>query len=591
MEDLQRDVAFEQAIICMIHMPGAAAPEQLRDRIAAAHHRPRSTRGTIPWRCVSLAEVAAKGHRIEDGGSRGTLDCDRHRGDRGDGCFGVLSLRDDYFVAGPDASSGRSGDGHVVAPPTPDWASRAGDRGRRRAPAGRRAAELRRPPKTCGGTGDDSCCASALVPGGSFFRATPVLTQDEDPLLDAGFDQSHAATVSTFRLDKYVVTGCFSREIRRRDDRRLVPRPPARASTRISTAAGFGSAPTAPRPRPAGATASAISRAPTDWTTLLTADDCHVPVTTWSEDLAQSRRCRSTASRGAGGRSASGTAAFCQPDAEYNYAAMGGDEERTYAWSNPPDSGAIDWTYASYGAERILGAPADACLGDPAVGRRPAPVRPSATSPSQARSRSATAAGGTPISWACSRSTPRTATRRSRIRAPIAACSSRRAARTVAACAGAVLFPTRRFISARRCAGRSTRSRSGTRSAAHARPERVHSQMGMPLPIEPVHVWPAGQWVGICAGSQRTLSPDPQVALQPEMFFESVFPQHVSPLAQSALSLQRRNPEQALRRPDATGPHLRRADASAAHLRADVAGPVAARAHEGLHVGVRICLR
>ncbi|WP_437828815.1 formylglycine-generating enzyme family protein [Sorangium sp. So ce1153] len=47
--------------------------------------------------------------------------------------------------------------------------------------------------------------------------------------------------------------------------------------------------------------------------------------------------------------------AFCAWDGgrlateeEWNYAAAGGDEQRTYPWSNPADSTAIDDTYASY---------------------------------------------------------------------------------------------------------------------------------------------------------------------------------------------------------------------------------------------------
>jgi len=52
---------------------------------------------------------------------------------------------------------------------------------------------------TCGASGNDSCCASLEVPGGTFYRSYVVG--------DAGpFAEASPATVSGFRLDKYDVT-------------------------------------------------------------------------------------------------------------------------------------------------------------------------------------------------------------------------------------------------------------------------------------------------------------------------------------------------------------------------------------------------
>src|SRR5258706_450328 len=48
-------------------------------------------------------------------------------------------------------------------------------------------------PKTCGSSRPDDCCASSIVPAGSFIR-------------DNGVTGNYPATVSAFRLDKYEVT-------------------------------------------------------------------------------------------------------------------------------------------------------------------------------------------------------------------------------------------------------------------------------------------------------------------------------------------------------------------------------------------------
>jgi formylglycine-generating enzyme required for sulfatase activity len=41
---------------------------------------------------------------------------------------------------------------------------------------------------------------------------------------------------------------------------------------------------------------------------------------------------------------------FLPSDSELNYAASGGSEQRVYPWSNPPNSTAIDCSYANYSA-------------------------------------------------------------------------------------------------------------------------------------------------------------------------------------------------------------------------------------------------
>jgi sulfatase modifying factor 1 len=182
---------------------------------------------------------------------------------------------------------------------------------------------------TCGPTGDWSCCGSPLVPGGTFFRSydgTP-----EYP--NMGFP----ATVSAFRLDKYEVT--VSRF------RRFVN-------------AGLG---TQPSPPLAGAGAHATladsgwdptwnARLSADTTALVAHLNCGAPLQSWSDVPG------SNESRPINCVTWLEAMAFCAWDggylpteAEWNYAAAGGSEQREYPWPNTPD-GLVDCSYANYAA-------------------------------------------------------------------------------------------------------------------------------------------------------------------------------------------------------------------------------------------------
>src|SRR5882724_1236830 len=55
-------------------------------------------------------------------------------------------------------------------------------------------------PMTCGASGNDSCCNSLAVPGGSYFRSYDFAGDS------ISGNMSFPATVSSFRLDKYEVT-------------------------------------------------------------------------------------------------------------------------------------------------------------------------------------------------------------------------------------------------------------------------------------------------------------------------------------------------------------------------------------------------
>jgi sulfatase modifying factor 1 len=182
----------------------------------------------------------------------------------------------------------------------------------------------------CGPTGNSPCCDSPIVEGGSFLRSFDVAGD--------GFytNVNNPATVSSFRLDNYDITvGRF----------------------RAFVTAGMG---TQQHPPSAGDGAHLLianSGWNSSWNAALLPDTATLvstlaacaPTGTWTDQPGATEtapmNCISWYE----------AMAFCiwdagylPTDAEWNYAASGGDQQRAYPWSNPPGSIAADSSNASF---------------------------------------------------------------------------------------------------------------------------------------------------------------------------------------------------------------------------------------------------
>lgn len=182
-------------------------------------------------------------------------------------------------------------------------------------------------PSACGPTADGNCCESPVVAGGTFKRSYDGVTYN---------DASNPATVSDFKLDKYLITvGRFRNFVAAGQG--IQAKPPAQGAGARANLPGSGWDPSwnANLPADAGALVSALKcdNAQATWTDAAGANDTR-PMNCLSWYLAMAF--------------CAWDAGYLPTEAEYNYAMAGGAEQRVYPWSSPATDTTIDSTYASY---------------------------------------------------------------------------------------------------------------------------------------------------------------------------------------------------------------------------------------------------
>jgi sulfatase modifying factor 1 len=192
-----------------------------------------------------------------------------------------------------------------------------------------------------GGGGTESCCASLEVPGGVFYR-------NSDPTTNS--PQAGLATVSGLRIDKYEITVGRFRQFVLAASRGWLPAQGSGKHVHLNGGRGLvNSAQSTVVSYESGWDSSwsaELATSAADWDAGLSSS--YLPTWTQSPGTNENRPINSV--------DWYDVYAFCiwdggflPSDAEWNYVASGGGEQREFPWSVPPTSSEIDCSYANYG--------------------------------------------------------------------------------------------------------------------------------------------------------------------------------------------------------------------------------------------------
>lgn len=185
-------------------------------------------------------------------------------------------------------------------------------------------------PHLCGANGDDDCCNAPTVPGGTYYRSYDLAGDS------LSGDMNSPATISSFRLDKYEVTvGRF---------RAFVAAGQGNQVKHPATGAGAN-----PKIAGSGWDASWNASLPADTAALVAQLKCSSMYQTWTDTAgANETRPINCITWYEAMAFCAWDGGFLPTEAQWNFAATGGSDQRAYPWSNPASSTTLDATHASY---------------------------------------------------------------------------------------------------------------------------------------------------------------------------------------------------------------------------------------------------